>query len=394
MHIGFRTSGGRGEYEVVGTHSGYTAASLEGWSFFMLWPDGEVRNTGLWLDPGESGKPRLRSTAVKQIQIGRIVASMLLLPDPTRSFKSTPFGWPVIQAKKYTITQVGFSPESDFAGLAERVTFRPSWIEVANQGDRDAIGVAERWRRVEAVYSRQSHLPLGLSQLLGAHRDVLSSGVQIDDRLTRIVAQLSTELVSTSNAPENTGGDPLLALESLLGFQVPDGEPSLPSPDQLSEDEPEISARSAFQYRQMKVRGISGRQFSQSVRAAYGYRCAFCGLKLGRLEGVRSGIDAAHILAWSKHELDVLPNGIALCKLHHWAFDAGIMLPVKDGNKYSIQFTVLAERIDSDSLGLLGKDGAVIPEEWLPVRTEDRPSIYFLERLYADLGVTFREELI
>ena len=90
MHIGFRTSGGRGEYEVVGTHSGYTAASLEGWSFYMEWPDGIVRDTGLVLEPADSGKPRLRSELPEKIQIGRIVAAMLLLPDPTRAFKKTP----------------------------------------------------------------------------------------------------------------------------------------------------------------------------------------------------------------------------------------------------------------------------------------------------------------
>ena len=42
MHIGFRTSGGRGEYEVVGNHTGYSALSLEGWTFQLRWPDGIV----------------------------------------------------------------------------------------------------------------------------------------------------------------------------------------------------------------------------------------------------------------------------------------------------------------------------------------------------------------
>ena len=49
MHIGFRRSGGRGEYEVVGSHSGFSAISLEGWTFNLAWPDGNVRETGLGL---------------------------------------------------------------------------------------------------------------------------------------------------------------------------------------------------------------------------------------------------------------------------------------------------------------------------------------------------------
>jgi len=33
LHIGFRTSDGRGEFEVVGNQSNYTASNLKGWSF-------------------------------------------------------------------------------------------------------------------------------------------------------------------------------------------------------------------------------------------------------------------------------------------------------------------------------------------------------------------------
>ncbi|UQX10774.1 hypothetical protein [Candidatus Mycobacterium methanotrophicum] len=46
---------------MVGNHSGYNALGLEGWTFGMRWPDGVVRDTGLWLDPAGCGKPRLRS---------------------------------------------------------------------------------------------------------------------------------------------------------------------------------------------------------------------------------------------------------------------------------------------------------------------------------------------
>jgi putative restriction endonuclease len=40
---------------------------------------------------------------------------------------------------------------------------------------------------------------------------------------------------------------------------------------------------------------------------------------------VATGIDAAHI-HWRAHRgPDDAENGIALCKLHHWAFDKGIL---------------------------------------------------------------------
>lgn len=65
----------------------------------MRWPDGVVRDTGLWLDPAESGKPRLRSMLDNPIQISRIVAPMLLLPDPTRAFRNTPTTLPIIRLR-------------------------------------------------------------------------------------------------------------------------------------------------------------------------------------------------------------------------------------------------------------------------------------------------------
>lgn len=392
MHIGFRTSGGRGEYELVGSHSGYTAASLEGWSFFMRWPDGEVRDTGLWLDPGDSGKPRLRSLLTPQIQIGRIVAPMLMLPDPTRSFKSTPTTWPIAVAKKYTVTQVGFAPDSEFTGVTDRVTFTPSWVEVANQGDTEAIGVEARWQRVRKVYDRMNELPDSLRALVADHRGYLATATVVDGHLSTIVKNIGKALEVQLDFAHGSDADPLRGLEAWLDIEVPD-EPGLPPPNELSEDEPEINVRSAHQYRLARMRGAAGRRFSEDVRAAYRHTCAFCGATFGGLEGIRSGIDAAHILAWSKHDLDVVRNGIALCKLHHWAFDAGIMLVRKEGTHYVTRFTTLADRVPPAGLQRLGVEGQQIPEEWLPSDPNARPNQHYLDLAYADLGVTFKDSL-
>jgi hypothetical protein len=62
VHIGFRTSGGRGEYEIVGGASGLPASGLDGWTFHMRWPDGQTRDTELWLDPAGSGKREIVKT--------------------------------------------------------------------------------------------------------------------------------------------------------------------------------------------------------------------------------------------------------------------------------------------------------------------------------------------
>lgn len=390
MHIGFRTSGGRGEYEVVGSHSSFSPLSLEGFTFKMRWPDGIVRDTGLWLDPADSGKARLRSMLTPQIQIGRIVAPMMLLPDATRAFRGTPVDLPIARSKQYTVTEVGFGSESEFSGNAELVTFVPSFITIANQGNSDDVGVSARWERVTAVYSAAGSLPAGLQQLVKQHQDYLASGQVVDGKLTTVVSNIIKQLAaSPTAAPYVDGTDPLPALERMLGVQPKPG-PTLPPPDELGEDAPEVSARSAHQYRLAKSRGLSGQKFSAAVRAAYNHRCAMCGAIFGAVPGVRSGIDAAHILAWSKHDLDIVQNGIALCKLHHWAFDAGIVMPVHDGGAYRIRFTTLADLLEPESVARIGVEDAPILEEWLPENPALRPSPKYLQRLYADLGVTFR----
>lgn len=390
MHIGFRTSGGRGEYELVGSQSGYTASSLEGWSLYLAWPDGLVRDTGLWLDPGDSGKPRLRSLMRRPIQIGRIVASMLMLPDPVRTFKATPTSLPVAVAKKYSVTQVGFAPSTEFAEVVGRVTVVPSWVELANQGDTEAIGVDARWQRIQKVYGRTQEFSPNIASLVQAHRDTLSAGEIVDSRLYTVVQDMGKALTRSLGSAHVDGEDPLLTLEMLLDIE-PVEEPLLPPPNELSEDELEINIRSAHQYRLARIRGTSGRRFSQLVRTAYRHTCAFCGAAFGGYEGIRSGIDAAHILAWSKHDLDVVSNGIALCKLHHWAFDAGLLLVRREPSGYVTRFSTLADRLDRASTDRIGTDGFLIPDRWLPGDDDERPSPHYLKLAYADLGVTFRD---
>ncbi|MDJ0726225.1 MAG: HNH endonuclease [Prochloraceae cyanobacterium] len=59
--------------------------------------------------------------------------------------------------------------------------------------------------------------------------------------------------------------------------------------------------------------------FRRMITSIYGYRCAFCGLKvLNNLENI---VDGAHIKPFSKFYDNRISNGLSLCKNHHWAFD-------------------------------------------------------------------------
>ncbi|MDR3353319.1 MAG: HNH endonuclease, partial [Zoogloeaceae bacterium] len=70
--------------------------------------------------------------------------------------------------------------------------------------------------------------------------------------------------------------------------------------------------------------------FRKRVLGAYEHRCAFCGVQLEL-------IDAAHIIpVAASTSTDETQNGIALCKLHHAAFDRNLLS--FDG-KYKIEIS-------------------------------------------------------
>lgn len=64
--------------------------------------------------------------------------------------------------------------------------------------------------------------------------------------------------------------------------------------------------------------------FRRVVVAAYDHRCSLCGLRIITPEG-HTAVDAAHIVPWSRSQNDDVRNGMALCKLCHWAFDRGMV---------------------------------------------------------------------
>jgi hypothetical protein len=65
------------------------------------------------------------------------------------------------------------------------------------------------------------------------------------------------------------------------------------------------------------------RGFRQAVIEAYDFKCAFCGMKICSPDTLSWEVEAAHIVPHSSMGKDDVLNGIALCHLHHWAFDAG-----------------------------------------------------------------------
>lgn len=119
-------------------------------------------------------------------------------------------------------------------------------------------------------------------------------------------------------------------------------------------------------------RRIHQAAFRERVIDAYREQCALCCLKHDEL------LDAAHILPDADPDGDpVVPNGIALCKLHHAAFDR-FFLSVRPDYTIEIRRDVLNET-DGPMLrhGLQGMHGQRIQ---LPVSMALRPSLELLEQ--------------
>jgi putative restriction endonuclease len=80
----------------------------------------------------------------------------------------------------------------------------------------------------------------------------------------------------------------------------------------------ESSLRRAYAER-VRVERLHQPVFRARVLVAYEHRCAICRLRRVEL------LDAAHIRPDSEGGEPVVPNGIALCRIHHGAFDAHIV---------------------------------------------------------------------
>lgn len=114
--------------------------------------------------------------------------------------------------------------------------------------------------------------------------------------------------------------------------------------------------------------------FRQRVIAAYQTLCAICRLRHEEL------LDAAHILPdGHPRGSPIVPNGLALCKLHHSAFDQNV-LGIRPDLTVEISHSVL-EEIDGPMLihGLQGFHGSKLI---VPRNQKLRPNTEFLAERY------------
>lgn len=151
------------------------------------------------------------------------------------------------------------------------------------------------------------------------------------------------------------------------------GRMEVAEPDREPSADPETEARRRYVTRQT-VQRLHQRRFSERVLRAYRDCCAICRLRHREL------LDAAHILPDGHPRGEpVVPNGIALCRLHHAAYDRNI-IGINPDLDVEIRRDILDE-VDGPMLihGLQGFQGARIT---VPRATHLRPNPDFLAERY------------
>jgi hypothetical protein len=394
MRIALRTGAGRGAYELAGRQGNLSASDLFGREILYELTPGIVI-------PGRSvaalrqGKARIAlddATRSKTTHVYWLLSAVLLLPKPKRELKAT-HGKQLL--KSYSMTAI----KIDVARLSPGdAVLRPTDLLLENaDGQRAEMDFTKRMLRVIRVWEAAQRHDTPLAGLVRKWSDA----IRATDPDYKAIERSAQEILDVLH----TGEDALALIEEKLEIAQPEEEASnnylssisLPQADFGLDDD--ISPEEALihrikVWRQQAERGSIGRKFSRAVSSAYDYRCLFTGQRLPRLEIADSpGVDSAHILPWSTHDLDSVRNGICLNKQCHWAFDQGILRLGYDtaANTYTIDVPKIARQAAlkaSFDMEYFNSMIGPIPEARLPRSRANWPSPRYIGELNRCLATT------
>jgi putative restriction endonuclease len=149
-----------------------------------------------------------------------------------------------------------------------------------------------------------------------------------------------------------------------LTFTVSVDEQRFASLGNVADDSLETVIRRRYASRMVQQR-LHQQEFRERVLEAYQRHCAVCRLRRDQL------LQAAHIIAdRDERGAPKVTNGIALCSLHHAAFDAHL-IAVRPDYRVEVRRDVLDEA-DGPMLvhGLQGFEGQPIRVPWIPKQPE------------------------
>ncbi len=118
-----------------------------------------------------------------------------------------------------------------------------------------------------------------------------------------------------------------------------------------------LEAPAADQQYRVEARSVA---FRRIVVEAYTHACALCGVRLLTPEG-RTAVVAAHIVPWRVTHNDDPRNSLALCGLHHWTFDEGL---VTVDRRYTVKVSpAVSDDEGSHALRQLAEGGMRLPSD-------------------------------
>ncbi len=379
MNIVLRPSGGRGEYELAGRQGELGASDLFGRAIFIeLLPGVAINSYSQCLE--RDGKPRIRLThSARNAHPSAIIVAAMMLPRPRRERHET-HGSELLLSNHFVVQTVRIEVilRSDGSVLVSPLTVR---LENADDVRLD-INFAERMARVVRVWTAAASAQDAVAVAVRAHAAAFSSQLSGQSHLVAAAPALRAAL----NRPD---ADMLPILERRFGLGLPYISGDTLDGDFAEEvghiDPAEARIERVRQWRLAIIRGSSSSAFRRQVREAYDFRCMFSGKRLPRTDATATvGVDAAHILPWSRYDLDATANGICLSKECHWAFDAGLFRLSFNASGYVLSIPAAvppAARKANFDLGHFTALAGAIPRNRLPADQAVWPSKHYVNEL-------------
>jgi hypothetical protein len=380
MRIVLRTSGGRGEYEVAGSHGSVSVSDvIDHQILLQIFPNKKII-TNNWIRRSQ-GKPRIRLGNTKKDQhIYLTISDILLMPKPKREVSKTPDGKIQLTENNYAISSIQFDIVSK---INNSIIIQPTDLILTNSSeDLARIDILERLRIILNIWQKASQGFSQLSSAIRTHRDsVLSGNV---DGINSSTLQIRKMLDFDDPLKEILREFSLLDQYTYwMGIHRNDVESAIVEED--STDLQEAARKRIMQWRLQASRGSKGAKFSREVKAAYDNRCLFSGYYLPKSALCSNpGVDSAHILPWAEYDIDSINNGLCLNKLCHWAFDNGILLLKFNKTKSEYKLFISSAALQAEKNGLISLEGfrpleGKIPAHRLPKDKRFWPSPHFLE---------------
>jgi len=312
-----------------------------------------------------------------------------MMPHPAREDSVLAGGLPLMRSGQYAIEHINLK---DAFPSADLVTLPIDGMVLRNFSHHaESVNTSERMAHLLELWKRKADLPASLSALITSHEESVRSGKALDISVERLVQTLQnsvTDLSQDLGIPYRTAQEDVLSdLRRALKISASPPAPPI-SVSEIDPNETTIKRRVVKEWKRWaNSRGSASAVFRQAVRHAYRSTCVVCGQHLPVTSiNASPGVDAAHILPWADYDLDVVANGLCLCKIHHWAFDEGLIGFFEENGIYRVEMLpgvseTLAEESPHFALAALIPFCGEIPANRLPPFPKDWPNPKFLQLL-------------